>query len=695
MMKRILGAAMLLMTYSLAAQNPISPMGVYIADPSARVSPDGRLCLYGSRDESPKYYCSDRHDLLWTDDMLTWHHEKDMFSWKTTLYAPDAAFRNGKAYLYFDVPDGTEYVAEGDSPSGPFTDAVAIEGLHQIDPCVFIDDDGQAYYYFGQFSAKVAKMNPDMKTLDMSTMKDGIADEANHGFHEGVFMFKRNGWYYLVYADISRKHRPTCIGYSMGKSPMGPFTYKGVIVDNSGCDPAVWNNHGSVVEYKGNWYVLYHRATHGCVSMRKACIEPIRFNRDGTINEVEMTSQGAGKPLDAFKPVDAARACKLGGNVRITGIEDRPDREILSGIRPGDTAVWKYIDFGKGADEAFILVKSETGGTITLRADKADGPLIGKIEVPARKNWQEIKATVSRTKGVHALWAEFSTAAETAADQEIFELDLIRFSKSLKKAPKNVLRIATFNNQYENKGKPWSGRRDRVWKLMAEQRWDIVGMQEPFWNQVADMDTTLADYSWIGCSTDGKIEDGYWHYNPIFYRKDRLELIDWGRFWFTETPEIPMSKSWDTHTSRFCVWGHFRDRKTGKDFFQFNCHFDHKGEVTRQNSSRLLLAKAREIAGDKPFFCNGDLNTVQGSHAVNILLEGGLSDTWADAELRENTDIQSWNDWKPVKRPDEPFNFDHIFISKGTKALSWKLVDTTYDGDYPSDHFPITVEWAF
>ncbi|MGN0202296.1 MAG: family 43 glycosylhydrolase [Candidatus Cryptobacteroides sp.] len=405
----------------LSAQNPISPPGVYIADPSARVAPDGRLYIYGSRDESPEYYCSDLHDLLSTGDLLNWRLDRGMFRWGTTLYAPDAIFKDSKTYLFFDVPDGTEYVAEGPSPAGPFSKPGVIEGPREIDPCVFIDDDGQAYYFYGQFSAKGAKLNPDMRSLEPGSLVEGIVDEENHFFHEGSFVFKRGKYYYFVYAHIGRNHRPTCIGYSMATSPLGPYTYKGVIVDNAGCDPEVWNNHGSVVQFKGKWYVLYHRATHGCVSMRKACIEPISFNADGTIDEVPMTSQGAGKPLDAFSPVEAARACGLAGNARIALMEGRRDKEILDKISSGDSAVWRYVDFGKGASSAVITVRAPEGGRISL---SAGGRRLCTFEIPASEGWQELSTQMEKASGVHVLKADFSDCGTG-----LLQLDQIRFGR--------------------------------------------------------------------------------------------------------------------------------------------------------------------------------------------------------------------------------------------------------------------------
>ena len=261
----------------------------------------------------------------------------------------------------------------------------------------------------------------------------------------------------------------------------------------------------------------------------------------------------------------------------------------------------------------------------------------------------------------------------------------------------STLRIASFNNQADlsKDGHNWAERAPRVKKLMDERGWDVVGMQEPFWFQVKQMEQMFPQYGWVGNSTDGKIEDGYWHYNPIFYRKDRLEVLDWGSFWFSETPQTPGSKSWDAHTPRFCVWARFRDLRTSREFYEFNCHFDHKGETARQKSAALVLSRAREISGGKPFFINGDFNTVQDSPAYKVLSDAGLTDTYCSAPVRENTLIASWNDWKPGKAVEVPENFDHIFISDGTKALSWRLLTTRYDGNYPSDHFPIEVEWQY
>jgi arabinoxylan arabinofuranohydrolase len=419
-------------------QNPISPEGLYIADPSAHVWKDGKMYVYGSRDESPKYYCSWDHYVLSSSDLINWEITKNAFASKGTndqvpysddkLYAPDCSYKNGTWYLYYCLASAknTEGVATSKSPLGPFTNGKIMDtkGINEIDPCVFMDDDGQAYYIWGQFTAKMAKLKPNMIEIDKSTIKDSVVTEKEHFFHEGGYMVKRNGIYYFIYTHIGRANRATCIAYSSSNSPMGPFKYGGVIVDNDHCDPAVWNNHGSIVEMNHQWYVFYHRSTHGCVTMRKACIEPIYFNEDGSIQEVEMTSQGAGKPLNALSRIEARRACLLFGNARVMDFDK--DKEDLEGIHNDDKAAYKYIDFGNGVDQFTAnVIRGASGGKIDLLIDQPWGPSIGSIQIPGKedsKKWDTFTSKIKGVKGVHALWLKFSLK-----DNESFKINWFDF----------------------------------------------------------------------------------------------------------------------------------------------------------------------------------------------------------------------------------------------------------------------------
>jgi arabinoxylan arabinofuranohydrolase len=421
----------------LVAQNPIVPAGVYIADPSAKVWNDGKLYIYGSLDESTEYYCSWRHHVMETVDLKSWKITENVFSSKgendqvpysdALLFAPDCAWKDGTYYMYYCMPDrnAAEGVATSSSPTGPFMNGRKIElnGLEEIDPAVFIDDDGQAYYIWGQFDAKIAKLKPNMVEIDTSTIINGFVNEKDHFFHEGGYMVKRNGIYYFIYSDMSRANRPTSIGYATATSPTGPYKYGGVIVDNDHCDPSTWNNHGSIAEYNGKWYVFYHRSTHNSRMMRKACVEPIYFNDDGSISEVEMTSQGAGPPLSAFDRIDAEKACLLFGDVYISLME--PGNEKLTRIRNEDNVAFKYIDFKEGAAKVHCRVKPLSGGgSISVRLNQPWNRQVASIDVPGNdtNEWQVVTAKLENTKGVHSVWLTFY-----GKDDKMFEVDWLRF----------------------------------------------------------------------------------------------------------------------------------------------------------------------------------------------------------------------------------------------------------------------------
>lgn len=419
------------------SQNPISPPGIYLADPAAHVWKDGRVYVYGSADESVDYWCSHTHHALSSDDMINWTLHKDYYKSKgpedkipysdKVLYAPDAIYKNGKYYLYYCIsdPKQPEGVAISDNPVQGFSEGKALDlfGYNQIDPAAFVDDDGTSYYLWGQFALKIAKLNEDMVSLDSASIRDDILTELDHQFHEGAFMMKRNGMYYLIYAHLDKAHRPTQIGYATSENPMGPYKYGGVIIDNDHSDPEVWNNHGSVIEFNNQWYVFYHRSTHGTVRMRKACVEPIFFQEDGSIPEVEMTTQGAGPPLNPKVTLDAARACTLHGNVRIEALGD--NNEILTKIEPQDRAVYRYLLFTGSEKEVKIRVKSKgENSKIHLKQDGPWTAAIGSVILNSTSEgkWTTYSAKVNTKEGKHALWLVFDTKNENE-----LSVDWIRF----------------------------------------------------------------------------------------------------------------------------------------------------------------------------------------------------------------------------------------------------------------------------
>jgi len=404
--------------------NPILPRGYFIPDVEARLMPDGRMYLYGSMDISgSNTYCGMEYRVFSTDDpkLEVWRDEgislrntKEEpgipFFPGTPLYAPDAIYRDGKYYLYVCGANAFEAVLESDTPQGPFVNAKRIIGADgdSIDPTVFVDDDGQAYLFWGQFRLKGAKLNKDMSTLDLDSLQECVLSEMEHGFHEGASIRKRNGKYYMVYTDISRG-KATCMSYAMADSPLGPYKKGGVIVDNIYCDPQTWNDHGSIAEYCGQWYVFYHRASQNSGVNRRVCVEPITFNEDGTINEVEMTSQGPSGPICSFDNIDASIACRVKGNVYISP-EPGCDRnsasvnEVLMNGGGGnyieDWAEYKYIDFADGA----CLWKLRASGEGKISVMVQDYGVVGVLDVNTNQFIELTGTLLQKVSGVKAVW---------------------------------------------------------------------------------------------------------------------------------------------------------------------------------------------------------------------------------------------------------------------------------------------------
>lgn len=412
--------------------NPILSKEYFVPDGEPRVWEDGRLYIYGSCDkvenQDTEEYCSYEYSVYSTDDLMNWVDHGTSFCskddegntvdvpWATKrLFAPDCIYKEGKYYLYFCMQGNDEGVAVSDRPYGPFMDAVPIEGAHldAIDPAVFIDDDGQAYYYWGQYNCRAAKLNSDMKTLDITSINYCLIDEEGFGFHEGPSMRKRKGLYYLIYTD-TRRGKATCLSYAVSKSPMGPFEKGGVIIDNDGCDKATWNNHGSIVAFKGQWYIIYHRSVFGSRYVRRACIEPIYFDEKGTIKEVEMTTQGASSPLDARGEIDAYRACLLKGEVvTVQKVLNNGEREeYLASMKEGDIAVYKYLDFKDGLDKiaVWISCNENVNGAIEIRIDSLKGKKIGLCSFETDGSIEDFKrfeTMIEMTDGIHGLYFIF------------------------------------------------------------------------------------------------------------------------------------------------------------------------------------------------------------------------------------------------------------------------------------------------
>jgi endonuclease/exonuclease/phosphatase family metal-dependent hydrolase len=260
-----------------------------------------------------------------------------------------------------------------------------------------------------------------------------------------------------------------------------------------------------------------------------------------------------------------------------------------------------------------------------------------------------------------------------------------------------MLRVLTFNIRYNNPGdgpNAWPLRRDWVAEIIRERKTDLVGMQEALPGQIADLEERLPEYAWYGVGRDDGKHGG--EHTPIFYRKDRLERLDQGAFWLSETPEKPGSKSWDTAITRVAVWLKLKDRKTGQTFFAFNTHFDHRGQEARRESAKLTLRKIHEIAGDAPVVLTGDFNGTPDSPPYKLLTaepetDGAfrLRDAFSASANQPRGPTGTWNGFDrivPGRR------IDYILVTPMVQVVSHTTIDESRDERFPSDHLPVLAE---
>ena len=236
------------------------------------------------------------------------------------------------------------------------------------------------------------------------------------------------------------------------------------------------------------------------------------------------------------------------------------------------------------------------------------------------------------------------------------------------------IRVATYNIQYDNSSdqdNKWTTRRDLLRQLLQSEKFDIFGAQEPYLTQIKDIEPFLDGYTWVGENVIGDKTAQRRHYNPVFYRKDKFEVLDMGSFWYSETPSAPGSKGWDSYSPRMCNWVHFRIRANGREFYHFNSHFDHIGTTARAESAKLLVAKVREIAGGKPAFCTGDFNSNQNTEAYKTIAGSGiLADSYVRCPSKTNGDWPTYNGYKYISTPPAAASrIDHVFVTpKDTKG---------------------------
>ena len=420
------------------AQNPVI-RDQFTADPTARVF-NNKVYLYPSHDIVPPagqradWFCMADYHVFSSENLTEWTDHgvivsQEQVAWGKpdgySMWAPDCVEKNGRSAegrlqgkkYYFYFPNGPKSgrgfaigVATADRPEGPFTlEPEPIKGVSGIDPCVLIDNDGQAYIYWSGMGIRGAKLKANMKEVDgeLQEMKmprrEGqpemppmmVAGQAMEGlpdgFKEGPFAFRRGDWYYLTFpwvrGDTSDGKNPTeTLAYAMSKSPLGPWDFKGIIMAEH--ENHCWTNHHSLVEYRGQWYLFYH---HNDFSprddkRRSVCIEKVSFNSDGTIQEVKPTMRGVGIN-QATEKIEIDRYSSASADVTTALIDTVNTFRSYQATLPkkGSWLCYKDVDFSSLTDGYLVVGANAADNTeFTIREKSAKGKIIARIKMTVK-----------------------------------------------------------------------------------------------------------------------------------------------------------------------------------------------------------------------------------------------------------------------------------------------------------------------
>lgn len=442
-LRNILGLAILTLCVSpLRADYPIVSHR-YLADPTSLVT-SNRVYIYCSNDDEspvqgsyniPNVICVSSSDMKnWTDHGSVFR-ASDGTTWARKTWAPAAIERDGKFFLYFGNGGANIGVASAPTPVGPFTDPLGkalithgtpgvqpARNMWLFDPGAFIDDDGQAYLYFGgngDDNVRVAKLNRDMISLEGEVIKMSATN-----FFEAAWVHKRKGTYYFSYSTTPRAGMR--FDYLTSDNPTNGFTYRGIVSDQ----PPINNNnhHAANFEFEGRWYHVYHnrivarQAGIPAGFRRNLAIEEFSYNDDGTIKKVTYTTNGVAQ-LGHLNPYARVEGETFNAQ---SGVETEPcsgGGMNLASLDHGDWVKVVGVDFGaKGAKKFSARVASaEPGGSIELRLGGLDGQLVGTCKVANTGGWQQwkdVSCDVAAVTGVQDLYLKF-----TGGEKPLLNLD--------------------------------------------------------------------------------------------------------------------------------------------------------------------------------------------------------------------------------------------------------------------------------
>jgi hypothetical protein len=441
---------------SIFGQNPIIQT-IFTADPAPMVHND-TVYLYTTHDEDVtvnNFFTMNDWRCFSSTDMVNWtDHGKVLsykdFSWSGgDAWAGQCIYRNGKYYFYVPVTQKTGGnaigVAVSDSPTGPFKDALGkplLIGNGYIDPTVFIDDDGQAYLYWGNPELCYVKLNGDMISYNqqpgvvkvpLTVEGFGPRDNTDRAtsYEEGPWLYKRSNLYYLIYPGGPV---PEHLAYSTSASPTGPWKYGGKIM-NTIANKGAFTNHPGLIDFKGKSYLFYHNAAlpGGGGYNRSVCIEEFKFNNDGSIPLIAPTS-GVKTAVANLNPYQLNQAETIAWEAGIETGSQQGVGVYVTNIDNNDYIKVRSVDFGTiGAASFTASVACDTkpgiakAGSIEIHSDSANGLLIGLLPVSYTggwANWMTETTNVSGVTGVHDVYFVFKSATD-----KVFNFDNWSFTE--------------------------------------------------------------------------------------------------------------------------------------------------------------------------------------------------------------------------------------------------------------------------
>ena len=409
---------------SASAQNPISQTE-FTADPAPLVVGD-TLYLYTGHDEweaTPDRFVMKDYLCFTTTDMVNWTHHApifniSLFGENENANASQMAFRNGKYYFYPSTSGVPVLVS--DSPYGPFTNPLGGKnqltysedtnysghGWEDIDPTVYIDDDGQAYLYWGNNALYAVKLNEDMISYDGDIKVFEIKDKEAFGpdYEEAPWLTKRGDKYYLAYASFC----PEATDWAWADSPLGPWKYGGQIM--RAFEHGGMGNHTGMCEYRGQWYFFYmdEGLPEAHSRRRTASVVPFDFNEDGSIPYIHHDKRGVLKSVNPLDPFVRQQGETIAWEEGIGIGYDNIHTVYVQNADAGDYIKVREVNFGEGAKKFEARVRNgKPGSKIEVRLDAPNGELLGVLDVASGKDWTDKSMKVKNRDGIHDLFFVF------------------------------------------------------------------------------------------------------------------------------------------------------------------------------------------------------------------------------------------------------------------------------------------------